>query len=255
MIPYVVCRGSYPTRHFWHHRQINGLLEATYTIAIGKTDHTYLRHMQSHKQLVIHSDDDTEKVTRMTMDAMSAIHVRGSSAGASVLDMQANLREHLDTLLQAGDAVLSGEGIRAETTRGQLDASSGYALTIKEHKQAQRLESYRRSWARNERELLDVVRSVWAEDAGGIIPDGSLEIQFGALGPGQNPLEKAELAKRYLDLGFSEDRIFSEVLGKSADWIEKNKATREEERINRLALAPISSPPTLQGEDDGGISA
>lgn len=244
VIPYVACHARYPSRGFWSHRKITGMLEATYQTGVGLSDHGYLRHNSSFKQLYIRSDKADEKTAKMSADPTTVIHVRGATAQVGVVDLQANLREHLETLMQGAQATLALYGIRPEAVRGQIDASSGYALKLKTHKQEAAWAAYRLAWTRNEQALYAVAQVVWNVDTGGVLPAGKLGIEYAQLGPGQDPKEQAELALMLVELGMSKANMWREVFGKDDDWIEANQKEREEERLGE---EPVLSP-FMQGQ-------
>lgn len=250
-IPYVLCHARYPSRGHWSHQRSKGLLEATYQVGVGKTDHQHLRHTSSFKQMYIRQDKVDEEIPKQIADPTSVVQLRGQTAEAGVIDMQADLPSHLESLMQGAQATLALYGIRPEAVKGTVDASSGYALSLKMHKQQQVWGAYRRAWTRNERELYRVARVVWAVDAKGKppLPEGKLEIEYAELGPGQDPIEQANRAEVLLRVGWSKANVFREVFGKDDDWIEANEAEKMEERANmgdELVPPPFGQDPKQQ---------
>ena len=247
VIPYVPCFASYPAMGFWHDHKSKGLLDATYHAGIQKTDHNHLRHFQSFKQLYIRSDKEVKNAPALALDPAAVIQVRGQSSEVGAIDLQANLREHLDTLLQGAQATLALYGIRPEAVRGQAGqgVQSGYALQIKNHRTQRIKESYARSWVRNEQRLYQVARRVADMDQLGVaLPDGVYGVKHADMSPPQNPTEQAALAIQLKEAGWSEANIMREVWGKNNDWIEANAQERLEEQASQpRPEAPIFGMP------------
>jgi hypothetical protein len=251
VIPYVPCFASYPSRGMFHHDQSRGLVDATLHAGVHKTDHNHLRHHQSFKQIWYRSDKADATIPSLVTDPGSAMHVRGQNAQIGVLDMQANLRENLETMLQASQSTLALYGINPQAVRGQMDAQSGYALQIKNHKQQRVQESYSRAWQRNEQSIYRVAQAVWAADGeGSMLPQGKLEIAFADMAPPQNPIEKAELALKLKELGWAEENIYREVFDKDDEWIEQNMELRINERASMGNVPPSLIPASPLDDDD-----
>ena len=244
VIPYVLVHAAYPACGVWHESDALGLYEATLEAGVQKTDHNHLRHLQSFKQLFF-SGLDNETLARMAADPSTAIYTKNPQASASVLDLQADLQAHLDSLLSSVGATLNLAGIRPEAVKGTMSAESGYALTIKMHKQAVVWEQQRTLWRVWERLLYDVARVVALVDGGVELPEGQLEVEFGEIGPTRDPSEQASLASALQAAGWSVAASIRHVWGHDDEWIEKNSAEKRAESAFVAAAIPSFDPPRM----------
>ena len=250
-IPYAPIFARYPSRGFWHEHHNKGLYDATMKIAAQMTNYGHLRHHQSFLQVWYRSDKDVKNITSIILDPAKALHLRGSQAQAGTIDLQANLRENLETIMQDATQTLALYGINPEAVRGKVEAQSGYALQIKNHKQQRTQNAYSRAWIRGEHRLYSVAQKVWAVDAPEApqLPDGTLDIQMASTAPPQNPIEQADLAIKLKEAGWSEGNIYAEVWKKDADWIAKNEELRMEERANSGGMDVSQVPAEPDGDE------
>lgn len=237
VVPYVVAHRHYPHFGRWQATHADGLVEATLYAGVALTDHAHLRHHQSYKQLVIRSDQGAEQQAKLASDPASAITVRGSG-GAEVLDMQADLKGHLDSLVSRIEMTLQQYGIRPEVVRGTLDASSGYALSIKLGAQQRVWEQHRQLWELWERQLWQVGAITVPRDGGPSIP-GLDSIQWADLGPGTDPTEVANRASTLTAAGIWSKREALRQLDHSDEQIEQIM----DELAMEAAAQPIFAPP------------
>lgn len=178
-IPYIVCHAAFPTTKFWQHSEANALKEATLSACVGLTDHAHLRHHQSFKQIVVNTDDLESTAKTQLLDPSGIIHLRGNSS-ATLLDLQADLDKHLNSVLEQAGAILALYGIRPEQLRGTLDASSGFALSIKMLGTIKAWKAQRKLWTVWEKNLWEKTRQI-ASKNGVSLPICDLEIEFQSL--------------------------------------------------------------------------
>lgn len=190
VIPWVCIHNKYPADgQVFHEGQSEQLRQATLSTGIQKTDLNHIQHLQSFKQLVGIGFDDSDKAQKMS-DPASILTVDNPGASVSVLDMQANIKSHLDAVLEASSVTLNQLGIRPEMTRGTLSASSGYALTIQLHNLERQWEQRRNLWRLYEQRFYDVARLVWQAFTGEALPEGKVQVEYQPLGPGANLVEQ-----------------------------------------------------------------
>jgi hypothetical protein len=175
-IPYLVCHASFPVASFWHEFEALALKEATISACVGLTDHAHLRHLQSFKQIYVITDKLEDTAKTMLLDPSGIIHLRGNSS-CGLLDLQADLDKHLDSVLEQAGAILSLYGIRPEQLRGTLDASSGFALSIKLLGTIKAWKAQRRVWEVWEKALWEKTQRI-AGACGVSLPVCDLEIEF-----------------------------------------------------------------------------
>ena len=238
VIPYVVTHARFPAQSFFNQRDSFGLRDATLDAGVQKTDHNHLRHIQSFKQLAITGSTD-EQLGRLSLDPSLCALIKNPQASVQVLDLQANLREHLETLYLGVRPTLAMAGIWQDVVKGSSDSASGYALSLKMHKQTTIWARMRGLWSLYEKQLYSVASIVSFVDAGVVLPMGNYEVEFPDIGPASNPLDKATIAEKYQAVGMSRQNIWREVFGKSEEWIAQNEA---ELTAQEWADAPIEIP-------------
>ena len=227
LIPYVVCHATYPTVTFWQTLEALGLLEATFQTAQSKTEYNHLRRLQSHKQGWYRSDEDVPP--SILSDPSSWVRLKGN-AEIGVLDMVARLKENLDTLLDSAAASLALYGIRPESMRGTLDASSGYALSIKLIAQRKVWDAQRSLWEVWEPRLYNVAKAILLIDAAVVIPSGDLRIQWADIGAKVTPLEEAKFHSQLLDMGVV-----------SKEWVQREMGLTQNETRQIAAELDLAS--------------
>ncbi len=249
LIPYVVALASYPASGYWQVEDSFGLEQATYLAATAKTEHNHLRHLQSHKQGWVRNDGEVP--FEVLSDPASWVHVRGQNSQIGALDMQANLREHLETMLDATAQTLALYGIRPESVRGSLDAQSGYALSIKLRSQEAVWAQQRMIWEMWEQRLYSVARAVLAVDAGVALPEGRLELDWAELGASASPLELAQLHEIQLRSGVISVAQAQREQGYTPQQIEQIEEEKLEEGAGLAipAMEPLTpEPPPMDAE-------
>ena len=238
-IPYIVAHARYPATSFFNLRDMDGLKEATINAGVQKTDHNHLRKLQSFKQLAVTGSTD-EALGRMSMDPSSMALIKNPNASIQVLDMVAPLREHLDTIFLATRPTLITHGIWQDIVKGTTESSSGYALSIKQHKQATEWAKLRVMWRVYERQLYNMASLILEVETGAGLPPGELEVDYPEIGAASHPSDQADLATKYQTIGMSRANIWREVFGKSEEWIKQNEAELD---AQDLADAPMEVPP------------
>lgn len=190
VIPYLPIHAAYPAVGFWQQQNTFGLREATYKAGIAMTDHQHLRHLQSFKQIVISGQPDGSDWENLLADPSSAIQLRPGGS-ASVLDMQADLEAHLDGILTQASAVLNLYGIRPEAVRGTMDASSGYALALKNQGLSRQWGRLRRVFVFAERELYRLLRTTTRVEVGVDLCKEDLVVEHADLNAAADPQQQA----------------------------------------------------------------
>ena len=190
VIPWVCLHDSFPSDgQVFHEGESEQLRQATVAAGIQKTDLNHIQHLQSFKQLVGTGIDKNEKFEQIVDPSVMMSFERGD-ASVSVLDMQADVKNLLDTLLESSAITLNQMGIRPEMTRGTLSAQSGYALKIQTHNRERQWEMRRTLWRSYEQRFYDVARQVWQFFTGLQLPEGTVQVQYQPLGVGANLSEE-----------------------------------------------------------------
>lgn len=190
VIPYLPIHATFPAVGFWQEQDSFGLREATYKAGVAMTDHQHLRHLQSFKQIVISGDPSGEDWANLLADPSSAIQLKAGGS-ASILDMQADLVAHLEGILTQASAVLNLYGIRPESVRGTMDASSGYALAIKNQGLHRAWGRLRRVFVFAERQIYNLLRTVARVDVGVDLCADPLVVEHADLSVGSDPQQQA----------------------------------------------------------------
>ncbi len=242
VVPYVVAHASYPTAQYWSTSEAFGLRDATYEVGVAKTEHNHLRHFQSHRQGWYRSDGDIP--LSVLTDPASWIHVRGTG-DVGAIDLRADLKGNLESILDSAAATLALYGIRPESVKGSLDASSGYALALKLLAQEGVWAKQRLLWNVWEgQKLYPLARTVLQVDAGVVLPDGDLKIDWAEIGAQATPIDKAQWHKELLEMGVVSPRWVQRQMGLSPAEIEQIETEQMEAGVGRMVppAAPAPAP-------------
>ena len=214
LIPYVLCHAAFPYAGAFHDSEARGIFDAAITAAIAKTEFNHLRHIQSYKQTYISAGGGSEKKARIVSDPSVVLWLEGG-ATAGVLDLQADLKSHLEAILADVAATLAFHGFRPEQIKGELDASSGYALTIKLLGMERIWKAQRTLWGGYEKDIVTVASRVAEIDEGRIVPDGAtLETHYKPLTPPPSESERYDLiSKRLQDRTLSREEAIRRMEG------------------------------------------
>ena len=223
---------------FFHPEENDALKDATINTGVKLTDHGHLRHFQSFKQVVVTGSVD-EKLGRLSFDPSVVARIKSPNANVQTLDMQANLSEHISSLFLGLRPFLATHGIWQDITQESSSSSSGYALSIKQHKQQSIWSSFRVLWTLYENRLKDLASRCLEVKGFSPLPSGEFEVNFPEVGPEANPQDKADLAKKLKEVGWSRASINREVFDKSEEWIQRNEQELKQED---LADSPLDFP-------------
>lgn len=230
VIPYLPIHAAYPAVGFWQQQNTYGLREATYKAGIAMTDHQHLRHLQSFKQIVIAGQPDGSDWENLLADPSSAIQLRPGGS-ASVLDMQADLTAHLDGILTQASAVLNLYGIRPEAVRGTMDASSGYALALKNQGLSRQWGRLRRVFVFAERELYRLLRTTARVEVGVDLCEEDLVVEHADLNAAADPAQQASTYSTLVTAGILSRAQVRRELDYDLEQAEKIEAEIMEEKL------------------------
>ncbi len=251
LIPFVLCHAVFPERGTWHEGDAEGLRSATLNLGLAKTDYNHKRHLQSHKQIVITGASSKGIGKQAASDPSWAIVLKDQGANASVLDLQGDLGGHLDSIIQDAAQTLSLYGINPSAVRGNMDASSGYALSIKMTDTERVWQQQRQLWQVYEQMLYDITVAIAETDGGSPMPDGKLIFKWPDIGPKQDENEKADYWAKLLAAGVTSvpevrRHLFNETDAGLQEFME------ESEEYNQR-MSPIA-PPVMENPFDAGQS-
>jgi len=252
VVPFVVAHSEYPSTAFWHGSSCDDLAQACLDMGVSLTDFNHLRHFQSYKQGVIKSDTlEDGDISRLKSDPTSWIQIKGATANAFAIDMQANLSENLNVALDKSQFTVGMRGARPTLVRGEESAASGYALKIKEHKKAQVWSQLRQLWHLWEESLWRVARVVFPVEDGPAIPEGKLMIDWPELGPGSSRLEVGQYVASITTIIGEEESL--RELGYSEEDIQRILAQKMAETVRNPQVNPMAVPvsPLSEGGNDG----
>lgn len=241
IIPFVLAHAVFPDRGTWHEKDANGLKAATLNLGMAKTDYNHKRHLQSHKQMVFTGVGNQSGVgKKAASDPSYAILLKDQGASASVLDLQGNLGEHLNSIINDAAQTLSLYGINPGAVKGSLDASSGYALSIKLTDTERVWKQQRTLWEAWERQLYEVSRRVVEVDGQDTLPEGRLVFTWPYIGPQQDKNADAEYWLKLLAAGVTSvpevrRNLFHESPEQLAEWM-------TEAEMYTAATSPIAPP-------------
>lgn len=250
-IPWLACHANYPIHSFFNESQSEGLKRATIQAGVAKTDYNHLRHIQSFKQVVITGASKEEQKT-LRVGPSAAFHLQDPQGSVNVLDLQANLKDHLDSLLSSVAATLNLYGIRPEQVRGNLTASSGYALEIQMHETEKVWQHHRQMWRLYEQELFEMAREIQASESFTFLQGGQLVIDFPNIGPSGNPQDEIDYISKAVASGLmSKVEAMQRLFGYNEEraLLELEKIKKEQNMLNPMGFdVPLSSVGFDNGE-------
>jgi hypothetical protein len=240
MVPFVFAHALFPERGTWHQTDANGLKAATLNLGLAKTDYNHKRHLQSHKQMVFTGVGERGIGKKAASDPSYAIVLKDAAASASVLDLHGDLQAHLNSIIQDAAQTLSLYGINPGAVKGSLDASSGYALSIKMTDTERVWKQQRTLWQAWEQQLYDVTRRVLEVDGGQSLPEGRLVFLWPDIGPEADRASEADFWLKLLQAGVvsvPEIRraLFDETPEALAAWM-------EEQQEWMATMSPLAPP-------------
>ena len=246
LIPWVFCHSEYPTGATFNDKASTGLRSATLSAAVAKTDHAWLRHLQSFKQLVFTGMND-ESAVRAMLDPSTALCIKNPAATVTVLDTQANLKAHLSSILDDAAATLNLYGIRPDMVKGTLSAQSGYALMIQMHETQREWENQRQIWRVYERQLYDIARLVVDVDLGQQMAEGEISINYAEIGPAANPQEEALYYKTLIETNMISRRsAMMRLLDMTSEQVDQEF---DEMGMERREMSVMNIPPMPQSAE------
>ena len=252
VIPWICIHNNYPSDgRVFHEGESEQLRQATLATGVQKTDFNHIQHLQSFKQLVGIGLDDEEKMQKMA-DPSAMMTIDNPGGSVQVLDMQANLKQHLETVLEASAVTLNQLGIRPEMTKGTLSAQSGYALTIQLHNLESQWEKRRNLWRMYEQRFYDVARAVWEFFTDEELPEGVVQVEYQPLGPGANLSEEVNTYKTAVDAKLISRKRAMQTLWNMTDAeADEEIAQIQAEEVAMMApMIPIAAVTGLNNGDD-----
>lgn len=239
IIPFVFAHALFPERGTWHDHDANGLKTATLNLGLAKTDYNHKRHLQSHKQMVFSGVSERGIGGKAASDPSYAIVLKDPSASASVLDLHGDLQAHLNSIIQDAAQTLSLYGINPGAVKGSLDASSGYALSIKMTDTERVWKQQRTLWQAWEQQLYDVTRRVLEEDGNTQLPEGKLVFVWPDIGPETDKASEADFWLKLLQAGVvSVPEVRRALFDESPEDLEAWKLEQQEWTALMSPLAP-----------------
>lgn len=253
IIPFVLCHASFPERGTWHQEDAQGLREATLNLGMAKTDYNHKRHLQSHKQIVITGVGNKGIGKKANQDPGYALVFQDPTADAKTLDLQGDLVAHLDSIIQDAAQTLRMYGISPAAVRGNMDASSGYALSIKMTDTERVWKQQRQLWEVWEQMLYDISRRVVEVDGVGQLPEGQLLFEWSDIGPKEDKNEEADYWLKLLAAGVtSVPEVRRRLFGETPEQTEEFMQEKEEytQRTSPIAPPTLPNPFTPNPQED-----
>ena len=239
IVPFFCMHAEYPAAEFWHGHTSDDLVQACLAMGVDLTDFGHIKHFQSYLRLFINKGG-TEKTGAQVYksDPSAVLEGSGPYADAKVLNMQANLSVMLEVILKKAQFTVGLRGLRPILVEGGENAESGYALSIREHAKEEGWSRLRQLRTLDEKKMWDIARVVVPAQGGPEIPEGELIITWPELGPGGNPLERAQYVA-----------FVKEILGEEESLRELGKTPEE---ISVIKGNKAASTPTETVETTGG---
>ena len=249
VIPWLALHQSYPIEgSFFNDLKSEGLKQATLSAAIAMTEHAHLRQLQSFKQLAFLGMGSDESALRAMVDPSSAISIKNPNASIQVLDMQADLQKHLQTILDSAASTLNLYGIRPDMVKGTMTAPSGYALSIMMHDLSRQWEAQRQIWRVYETALYNLTSRVLQVDIGETLPEGEIRIIWGDIQPAANPQEEANYYQTLVtNQLISKKTAMMRMLGLTEEEVQEEfeQMAMEQKQFSLLNIPVMGSAPEI----------
>jgi hypothetical protein len=241
VIPYVVIHRAYPVLDLLPVNHNRNLYETNLATGVALTDFGWLKHHNSFKQVAFTNVNAklSDEVANQVLDPSRPVT---SPGGMQVLDMQANLKEHLGVTLEAAGYALNTMGIRPAAVRGHESYTSGYAMMLADKDRLERQDALRMIFTPNEKRLYRTARIVGEKD-GISLPKGELSLEWPDVGPGQDPKEQRESWKFSLEHKLKSPQEVMREMGKDDESIESTMQEWQEWNLALPSIPGLVLPP------------
>lgn len=251
LVPFFVMHYEYPCAEFWHGYASDDLQRACLDMAVSLTDFNHIKHYQSYLLLFLKKDGTDDKLGSIVKtDASAVLEARGPNADAKVLDMQANLLNHLEVIIKKAQFTLGLRGLRPTILHGDTQVESGFALMVREYKKLEYWQGLRQLRTLDENRMWEIARVVIPQEGGPDIPEGELIIEWPSMGMGGVDIEKAQFAQIAQNMVSEEQAI--RYLGHNETEVQK---ILEEKRQNGPSKEVTNLPGVPTNESDAGREA
>ena len=259
-VPIIPIHAEFPVGEFWDITGSNELYWASIETAIALTNFRRLQQLAAHKQPWIKGDPKKDFDRFAILDPAYPIVLRGANAAVGVVDLQANLKDQMNTILDIAASILHFMGFNPRTVRGDtVGVMSGYALKLENSSLEAVRNKQRTNWRSNEIRMVNVARKVVEveklrpENAKmESIPEGELLITFGDTTPEANPTELKDYWQDRFMKGTSEQyEVLMHLDGLDEDFAREKANILKSEQASRLAasvFAPALSPDDLPND-------
>jgi hypothetical protein len=194
ILPFVFCPKQYPVEELLDFTTGSDLFDLNINVALDITHLNNLKKYQSYKQPVLRVPDTKGLPPVIRTDPTEPIILQDpeGNAQAYLLDLQARIKEHQETIEKRILSVLTGYGISPQNYTMSATPESGFALKISNMGKLEAREQQLPNYLRIEKDLFDVTRAVWNHHMPGkeISEDSQLMIDFAELEYPLSPQEK-----------------------------------------------------------------
>jgi len=250
-VPFFVMHFEYPAAEFWHPYASQDLYSACLDLAVALTDYNHIKHYQSYLLLFIKKDGNSDsKAGVIKSDAGAFIEGSGPNADAKVLNMQANLLNHLEVILKKAQFTLGLRGLRPTIMHGDTQVESGFALMVREHKKLEYHSKLRQLRTIDEQYMWRLCREIIPIEGGPEIPEGQLMIDWPEIGPGGNPIELAQYVQTLQGI-LSPQQMLREI-GKNENEVQKILAELDARPVEGAVNTPGVPTGTNHGQNGPG---
>ena len=184
VLPFVVMQKGFRDGEFFDVYSGDDLINITLDNSIYNTFKNYLIKWQSFKQLVV-TGTNVGQISGQMLDPASALTAEGEDTNISLLDLQANLTQLVDTIESAATSVAVNYNISPSQFRLTGQTSSGFALQMENKALDEFTESQQEDFKNYEQQLLSLIIAIGNTHNATIDSEQKFNISF-------NPIKYSE---------------------------------------------------------------
>ena len=246
VLPFVVMQNGFRDGEFFDEYSGDDLVNITLDNAIYNTFKNYLIKWQSFKQLVV-TGTNVGQIDGQILDPASALTAEGEDTNISLLDLQANLTQLVETIEASSSTVAVNYNISPNQFRMTGAVSSGFALQMENKALDEFTEEQQKDFVMYEKELLKLIGIV-----GGLTATEEVDITFNPIRYSESMTDTLNAYEKSIQLALkSPVEIIADLRGVEDDEAkliyEQNIKERNQSNEQFNTLTPTVTLPDIEG--------
>ena len=246
VLPFVVMQNGFRDGEFFDEYSGDDLVNITLDNAIYNTFKNYLIKWQSFKQLVV-TGTNVGQIDGQILDPASALTAEGEDTNISLLDLQANLTQLVETIEASSSTVAVNYNISPNQFRMTGAVSSGFALQMENKALDEFTEEQQKDFVMYEKELLKLIGIV-----GGLTATEEVDITFNPIRYSESMTDTLNAYEKSIQLALkSPVEIIADLRGIEDDEAkliyEQNIKERNQSNEQFNTLTPTVTLPDIEG--------